>query len=390
MKRLVSVLSAFVLTAPLQAQFLDRFMAGPPTVEVTLSHPPSLNLSVERIAFGQASGECADELVDALIAKFVTQGVEVIDRFHLEALLDEHELSLSGVVNREGVAKLGQILGPAALVFVKARRCASDQERLVGRTQTLILAGRKTPLISRTTGYFKGSIQIIDLGTARIHSAKALDETLRLENTAYDMQPAFPSTYDAIDAVLERAAYRVHQMFFPWTERRTLAFYDSKTCGLSLAYGLLQAGDLAGGLAQSRRNVEACEAFRAKKPKILAHALYNLGMASFLVGAHDEALAHFDASLRIKPSEVTSAAMAACRNSKEAQARMERYEDALSIDVASASSGSTQSSAAPQPQAQKQEHTIEARLKKLDTLLQNGLITEDEYLQKRSEILSEL
>ncbi len=365
-------------------------MSGPPTVQVTLSHPPSLNLSIERIAFGRAEGECADELVDALIANFVTQGIEVIDRFHLEALLDEHELSLSGIVNREGVARLGQVLGPAALVFVKARRCTTDQERLVGRTQTLIMAGQKTPPISRTTGYFKGSIQIIDLGTARIHSAKTLDETLRLENTAYDVQPVFPSTYDTIDGVLSRAAHRVHQMFFPWTERRTLSFYDSKACGLALAYGLLQAGDLTGGLAQSRRNVAECEKFRAKKPKLVAHALYNLGMASFLMNKHDEALEHFDASLRLKPHEVTSSAMAECRRSKEAAARMERYEETLAL-VSAPGEASAQSATPPKTQtAQPDERTIEARLQQLDTLLKNGLITKDEHAAKRRAILMEL
>ena len=44
------------------------------------------------------------------------KGFEVIDRNHLNRILAEHKLSLSGIVDQKTVQKLGQIAGVDALV----------------------------------------------------------------------------------------------------------------------------------------------------------------------------------------------------------------------------------------------------------------------------------
>src|SRR5206468_6773091 len=54
---------------------------------------PGLGLKISKIAFGPASGTCADQIVEALISDFVSQQVEVVDRQHLGAILAEHNLT---------------------------------------------------------------------------------------------------------------------------------------------------------------------------------------------------------------------------------------------------------------------------------------------------------
>jgi TolB-like protein len=57
----------------------------------------------------------AEELsVDLTI---VAQGFEVIDRTHLKTILDEHKLSLSGLIDPKTVKKLGQIAGVDAIII---------------------------------------------------------------------------------------------------------------------------------------------------------------------------------------------------------------------------------------------------------------------------------
>ncbi|OLC74315.1 MAG: hypothetical protein AUH78_11445 [Gemmatimonadetes bacterium 13_1_40CM_4_69_8] len=127
---LTVVLSAAVTTA--QAQFFDKL--SNPTTSVTLKHPPGLGLKISKIAFGPASGTCADQIVEALISDFVSQQMEVVDRQHLGAILAEHNLTTSGYVDQASAAALGKILGPSALVFVRTQRCAAQQDRFYDDT----------------------------------------------------------------------------------------------------------------------------------------------------------------------------------------------------------------------------------------------------------------
>lgn len=393
MKRTLVLTSLVLCALPASAGWLS----GPAEVAVRLEHPPALRMTVNRVAFGAAEGQCADELVDALIATFVNQGVEVIDRLHLQALLAEHEFSVSGLVDRASVAELGKILGPTALIFVNSRRCTTEQQRLTDQ-RNILLVGKTLVFTSRTTAYFKGSVQVIDLGTARIHSARAIDEQVKLENQARGGQPEFPSTYEAVDRVLQLAAHRVHQLFFPWTEQRTLRFYDADECNLKLAYNLVQAGDYEAALEQSKQNATECDRYRSTKPRLSARARYNLGMAHFLVGDHDTALDELEESLRIRPDETTSAAMAECRRAKQTAEQMAKYEEAQELDTVAGlritPQGEANTTAPADDHATSDEQadtlSIEERLHTLDELLKKGFITKAEYDIKRKEILAAL
>ena len=389
----LSLLFPLMLSQASEAQsWMDRLTGGAPTITVTLEHPPILSLSVERIAFGPATGECADEFVDALVADFVNNGVEVIDRNHVQAILDEHKFSSSGVVDRKSAAELGKILGPVALVFANVRRCASETQRLTNHRPNRVTGETIYSYISKTSGYFKASVQIIDLATARIHTARTIDETFSLQNESSSGPPEFHSKYTLTDIVISKGVHRVHQMFFPWKETKTLKFYDSKDCNLKLAYNLVQAGNYAAALDQSQSNLVVCQ---GEKPKVQARAYYNAGMSNFLLANHDAALGYFDQSLRIRPDEVTSQAMAECQKAKEAQMAMEKYE-AQADSQSTAMGGSTGiapvslSTTPSSTPAAKGGTTVEERLEKLKSLFDKGLITEEEYNAKRAEILKDL
>ena len=55
-----------IATTSAHAQFWDRLTN--PKVTVRMTHPPGLGLTVARVAFGPAKGDCSDELaVEGLV-----------------------------------------------------------------------------------------------------------------------------------------------------------------------------------------------------------------------------------------------------------------------------------------------------------------------------------
>lgn len=400
-RTLGSALMLILLASVAEAQFLKKLRnkiddLGPaPEIEVTINHPPGLGLEVSRVAFGPEEGECAGDFVDALISDFTGSGVEVVNRRQMEALLAEHEFSLSGIVNREDAVELGEILGPTALVFVSVRRCTTEQQserRNLGKYKD---GGTAYEYISRTTGYFRASVQVVDLVTARIDRARTIGFTIPEQNKSRDSRPPFPSEYRVLDRVMRLAVTQIHNWFFPWTEHRTLKYFDNTDCNLELAYNLVRAGDYVAARDQSEENVRACEVYRQEKPKLFARALYNLGMGEFLLNHYDAALAAFDQSLRIEDLDPTPGAIADCRRAKEAALELEQESAERDETVVAASGGSAPEARSGEPRFATggtpanvaEEKSLEEQLAELKALYDKDLISEEVYKAKQAELL---
>ena len=75
-------------------QFWARLLN--PTITVDMRHAPGLGLEVETIAFGPASGECSNELIQSLIHSLVDDEVRVVNRQEADLILREHQLTACG------------------------------------------------------------------------------------------------------------------------------------------------------------------------------------------------------------------------------------------------------------------------------------------------------
>ncbi len=123
----LTLLAALAVPSLAHAQLWARLTN--PTITVEIQHPPGLNISVERIAFGPARGECSNEIVQRLMDNFVSSGIEVVDRQSTDRLLDEHDFASTGYVDRATAAELGKLLGPSAMIMVEVQRCVTEQSR---------------------------------------------------------------------------------------------------------------------------------------------------------------------------------------------------------------------------------------------------------------------
>ena len=313
-----------------------------PKVRVAIEHPPGLSLSVEKIVFGPAMGECSDELIQFLISDFVENGVEVIDRQNLDLILSEHDFNFSGYVDQTTAAALGRIIGPSALLSVRVTRCATDQQRLSRTAQRTVGSGddRRTVkvriYIARTRAFLRFSVQTVDLHTGRIFAARTINRSPQRSFESEEGYPEYPSEFDVLDAAYAGAVEEIHRMFFPWIETRSLTFFNGKKgqCDLKPAYQALRIGDKERAMELSMANVELCRNDPKVKEKQLSNAYYNAGVMHRMTGDLEPALERFQEAYRLQPKATVIAQ--AIKESKDAMAAMEamqRVEESVQMQA---------------------------------------------------------
>ena len=323
------------------AQFWERL--GNPTVTVPVEHPPSLNLHVDRIVFGPATGQCSEEIVHALVTDFVSHGLDVIDRENLRTILAEHDFALSGHVDQSTALEMGRMLGPSAMVVVSVQRCAAETnfskeevKRTVKNEDGTEEEVWETVYRLAAQGFLKLSVRTVDLTTGRIFAARDLayaspQRTL----TSKAGYPDEPSTLDLLDRAMFSAVREVRRMFLPWTEEIGVIFYDDKKCGLRNAYLTLRAGDLDRAHELSEANLATCKVTPRVKDKLLARAHYNVGILRVLRGEYDAALEFLLAAAELRPeSAIVSEAIASARKAKGLAVAMQDLEEQVAVDLA--------------------------------------------------------
>jgi hypothetical protein len=357
-------------------------------ITLTLDHDATVKAPLEHLAFMQPQGPCSEPLTDALVADFTGSGVTVVDRLHLKALMAEHKLNVGGTIDEKTAAKIGRLVGTGSLVFVKVYECKTYHTR----ESSISLNGQRAT-VPTTRGLLRGSVQIINMTTGVTMVAPALDARVALQNGDGDSsvvsratkamavwrndreKDPFPPDEDAQSRLFDQVVDQIHKMLFAWTERKTFTFYDDKECSLNAAYKLMQAADFEGAAREAETSVAACKG--AGKQVVLARAFFNSGMALYLSRDYDTALMRFNQAAHLEPSKIISDVMAECRRAKLNGPKPTK-------------------AAAAKPDADERKQsttpagTVEERLHRIDELHKRGMITDEEYAQKRKQILSGL
>lgn len=394
--------AALLVTAASQAQFLDRM--SNPKVLVSIQHRPVYTLNVSRIAvhlesdknrfggFGMGfdEGECAEAWLASTISGFLSRSIEVVDRNRLARILEEHKLASSGLMNQETAAKIGQLVGAQVFVFLKPLSCRGVIEE--NRRPFVVRGVMVTPPDFVATLTISATVQAIDLTSGRVIAARNLQSS-----GSAVWRDKNGDVRSLIQPASENAAAEVMKLFFPWEEQREVVFYDDKDCNLKTAFLLIQGGDLDGALAVSEQNIETCRALGEKAKKAMWRSLHNVGILLFATGRYSEALARFQEAMSLGGGEIVAEAMAECRRAEKAQAELQEY-------VAKFEAERAASAAAPSKQAASggavpkgggrpsgsSAPSVEERLRRVDQMCKQGLLTKEECQQKRQEILRDL
>ena len=321
----------------------DRAEARPvtpvqnPTVEVELQHPPGLDIRVDTIAFGPASGRCSDQILQELVGDFVSSGLRVVDQQRTNRLLSEHDLASSGQVDSSAAAEIGRVLGASAMIMVDVQRCVSDKDRIRGELQSegggflrsLLRDNSRERYHSRTRVFIDASVRAVDLTTGRIFAAQVLNHSPEEVYSSDEYYPEHPSEFEVFDVAYGLVVRDIHRMFLPWTEHRELIYFDDKDCNLNEAHRALESGNTERALEVSIRNVERCRANPRVDQKDLGQAYYNVGVTHMILGNYDAALENLSVSAELRPGDIVEEAIADVTRARDLLAEMRQVEESF-------------------------------------------------------------
>jgi hypothetical protein len=152
-------------------------------------------------------------------------------------------------------------------------------------------------------------------------------------------------------------------------------------------------------LQLAQTNLAPCKT--QKNEKVLARAYYDTAVASILSGEYEQAKPLLSQAMQLKGADEAAAALQACNRAEDGSAAVKQYEAKVAaIPAPSPISYEAPAAVAPAQAAPQQpatasapaagNATVESRLKKLDQLLKQGLITKKEYDEKKADILKDL
>lgn len=344
---ILAAVVALASAAAANGQLLARLTN--PEIEVEIAHPPELNIQVDTVVFGNASGACAEEVTQALVDDFLGAGLEVVDREHLGAILVEHDLASRGLTDPATVLAVGKVIGPSALVSVRGTRCDSERDMSTGVTTKRMAVGTTTDedgnkttkyenrevsvRTARTSVDLRVSVRVVDLTTGRVFagrsfaSSPALTRSMELQGVFDESEPAYPLESAVMDVAVGSVLAEARRMFFGWTESRPVVFYNNDRCGLKAAYRALEVGDQERALDLSIQNLDSCRNDRRAKKRVLANAYYNLGMVQAIRGDYEDSLANLAEAERLRPGTIVVEAMSETRAARAASEEVRKFNE---------------------------------------------------------------
>ncbi len=302
---------------------------GVKRMALRVRRPAEINMrDYKRIAVADIDGwdrYRAGDLSDALVTYLLESGTfEVLDRQHLGMILDEHDLTLRGIVDEDAAIELGKFIGSAALIFGRVQTDHFEEEVTKGEPYT-DKKGKEHQKMTRTGTYTLAvHFSVIDVQTGKILGVKDISARPRAQTTADNRRP------ERIDReALSREAIDIvcsHFMRYiaPYTVTVMASFESDKQLPeLDRALTQFRIGETYEALSILER---ACQRqFSDSRTRAKAH--YNLGLAQMYAGIYDESYQNLREAYGIKPTSRYEQAIAQLRMEKDAADRLREQEE---------------------------------------------------------------
>ena len=274
-----------------------------PTVDVNVRHVPTLGLGIERVTISSNSesstvDRIADLFSDDLGLSTDVCGAELRQR--VTQMLLEGGLQ----VTREDDPARADVA-----VAINVTRCDGERERTTTSEEVVEKVNDRTrrrtvtKYQARTTVSFRALFEVTDLWTGNVVLSRSYQFEPRRTNVANRDYPEFPSASAVIGEAYRRTTRRIRPLFFGWTERRELVFFDDERCGLKRAFRAVEAGDYERALELSVANVSSCrpDPVTEVTGEDLAAAHYNVGILHRIGGDFGAALASLEQGRAANP-----------------------------------------------------------------------------------------
>ena len=274
-----------------------------PTVDVNVRHAPTLGLGIETVAFSPGTGSSTVDRIVDLFSDDLGLSSEACEA-ELRQRVTEMLLQGGLAVTRDADPARAD-----AAIAINITRCHGEQERfttseeVVERTNDRTRRRTVTRYHARTTVSFRALFEVTDLWTGNVVLSRSFEFEPRRTNVGDRGYPEYPSASAVIGEAYRRTTRRIRPLFFGWTERRELVFFDEERCGLKRAFRAVEAGDYERALELSIANVDSCQPDPVTEitEADLAAAHYNVGILHRIRGDFGAALASLEQGRAANP-----------------------------------------------------------------------------------------
>ena len=307
-----------------------------PTVDVNVEHPPSLGLGIERVTFSSenelpARTGLADLFSDNLGLSSAVCGAELQQRLTRMLLEEGLEVTRNDNPAQADVA-----------IAINVTRCDGERERsttsevVVEKTDSGNRRRTVTKYHAHTRVFFRALFEVTDQSTGNVMLSRSYEFEPRRANVGGRDHPEYPSANDVIGEAYRRTTRRIRPLFFGWTERRELVFFDDDRCGLKQAFRAVAAGNYDRALELSLANANSCQPDPQTEitTKDVAAAHYNVGILHRIRGDFGPALASLEQGRAADPDNgVIRSAIREAISARAVASEFTRAEEDASVQV---------------------------------------------------------
>jgi len=291
---------------------------GTSKVLLNVKRPAEINLKgFKKIAIGNITGgegTHASDISDGITTRLVqSNSFEVLDRQNLQKILDEHQLTMEGLVDPNGSAELGKFIGSAVLVFGRVQADQYKEEVTRDKPWTDKDGGYHQTV--RRSGQYDLSVhlQVVDIQSSKILGVKDIPVSNTTQTTADNREPEQISVDNLYTSALQNICDNFMKLVASYDVQVAAEFEtDKELPEVENAVAQFKIGE-------SGEAVKILEGVSKKDftdPKIKAKAIYNLGLAQLYSGFYDEASENLKKAYGLNASSRYEAAIQQCKNEK--------------------------------------------------------------------------
>jgi len=305
---------------------------GVSTMMITVKRPAEINLKAfEKIAIGDITNEGgtlsrhAQDMRDEITATlFNSNYFDVLDRQHLDALIKEHKLNLSGFIDESTAAELGEFIGAAALVFGRIQADQYAEDLTKGRSWTDKKGNVHQLHFRKGTYNLAVNIKIVDMQTARIVAVKTLSAVHVSRKSGDNTRPPKIDKQMLYSRCMDDIKTEFLKLVAPY-EETVRAFFqkDKQLPEVEEAIVMFKIGEWDTGMELFKKATRK----HGLKPKVLAKSYYNLGLAQTYRGEYENALINLKKALRLNPQN--RAYLTAVNRAKEEKENADKLKEQM-------------------------------------------------------------
>ncbi len=309
-KRIFAIITSLVIIS-----------CGTTSMTMNLQRPAKLDLSeYKQIAIGDITdpggkvNHHARDVADEIAATLISTGrFEVLDRQHLDKVMLEHQLNLSGLINESTAPEVGELIGTAVLVFGRIQIDSYNETQSKG-DEWKDKKGKIHQNHYRDAKYdLAVNIKLIDIETSRVIAVENISASDNKRTVADLNRPPMIDKDVLYRNCLTEIMSKFRKIVAPYDMKVEVSFEtDKELPEADQAILFLKAGNWEDGL----KLFEQATKKPGLKKKVRAKAYFDLGMAQMYHDQSDLAIETLQQALILHPKTKYEKAISRAREEK--------------------------------------------------------------------------